>query len=139
MASLTVPGAGWSRVDLDSAGGLSRSGSSGNSGSGGASGEAAGATVGPKGVAIIRELRKLIAVPSVNPDHGAKNPDHVGEGRMAATLLTAFQEAGADECWLDDADTAPGRPNVCVPCARVLERAASEACACAALLVGLCN
>ena len=83
-----TPGAGWSRVSLESTSIPSRSRE------------------------LIKELRKLVAIPSVNPDHGAKNPAFVGEGRMAAALRDAFEEVGADEAWLDDSDTAPGRPNV---------------------------
>lgn len=28
---------------------------------------------------IIKELRKLVAIPSVNPEHACSNPEHVGE------------------------------------------------------------
>ena len=59
-------------------------------------------------------LRALIATPSVNPDQ-VGDPDtdpDAGELRMAQAVYNRFVALGADEAFIDDAQTRPGRPNV---------------------------
>ena len=59
-------------------------------------------------------LRALIATASVNPDQ-VDDPDtdpDAGELRMAQAVYNRFVALGADEAFIDDAETSPGRPNV---------------------------
>ena len=69
--SYVTPGSPWERVDFDSA------------------------PLSATARSLVRELKSLVAIPSVNPDHGAANAEYVGERRMAEALCAAFAAAGA--------------------------------------------